>query len=128
MKINCFIKIYIFRFDEYTQVLVFIFWPVPTQGPSAPPQVSPTDKNNPHLYPTLPVAWISHEKISHRCGEIGISKEAQQIQIWSCNLLPHIYNKSQVTVLKFTVFTCKDYFFTLWTWIRWWMSPQWIIF
>jgi len=26
------------------------------QGPSAPPQVSPTDKNNPHLYPTLPVA------------------------------------------------------------------------
>jgi len=26
------------------------------QGPSAPPQVSPVDKNNPHLYPTLPVA------------------------------------------------------------------------
>merc|ERR1711953_1080010 len=26
------------------------------QGPSAPPQVTPTDKNNPHLYPTLPVA------------------------------------------------------------------------
>ncbi|XP_023322382.1 uncharacterized protein LOC111696864 [Eurytemora carolleeae] len=24
-------------------------------GPSAPPQTTPTDKNNPHLYPTLPV-------------------------------------------------------------------------
>jgi len=32
------------------------YYPQQQQGPSAPPQVTPTDKNNPHLYPTLPVA------------------------------------------------------------------------
>jgi len=32
------------------------YYPQQQQGPSAPPQTSPTDKNNPHLYPTLPVA------------------------------------------------------------------------
>jgi len=30
------------------------YYPPHNPGPSAPPQTTPSDKNNPHLYPTLP--------------------------------------------------------------------------